>query len=946
MKKYKLLSFISAFILCIMQIQPASAADIINNSNDSVVTVDRIIAGNEFKFGDKIAVNYTITPETLPFKEETSNDKDIVIVIDTSGSMAEKVNHDNGKGHGWGFDGSKNPNDSKLDIMKRVASDFIDKFDGNEKINIDLINYSDKAEVDVPAKSMLNELEAGGSTNTGDALRRAYYMLNNKNGHEKYIVLMTDGEAEAYSAASNGGYLMDDGEPSHLYCTTWKGNGNKIEKDYRDEALEYATKIASEKLSNSNIKTFVVGFDSSTDDSKNMQIADAAKGVYYNALDEDEISNIYDKIGDYIEADKSAKVYFHEIVPNGLSVDSSSLPEGLSVSGNVISGYINDIHYTAEKDENGKVKGYTSDPVSFKILFTAASNNSSDIVCTFGGSPNSYIKYTLDNNDTVKYFNTTAISIKSTLDNALIKVERNIDDTTFELNKPFDVHYKIIPQRIPASTIQNSIKPKDVVLVFDTSGSMSWNVSGKDKGNPALRRIGIMKKTAYDFLNNIKDSDKINIGLADYSTEIKKDIDLQDYSNYNVLADYIETMSADGATNIGEGLRKAYYMLKDRSDDNDKYIILMSDGFPTAWSSPAEASDYLTDDIWHNYNIYYYNGDSDPFDHAIEYAKIMARKISSDINTRIKTFVVGFGSGINSDKLHQIADGASGDYYEAKDADAMSSIYGSIQNIVKANVNADIHFEEGISGNLQVMNQDSLPYGIKFENGKLSGDINNVYYKLSDDGNYYEAEPIEFTVTFKPASGQSCILGADKSSFVSYKYSNGTMGTAYFDEKVINLAQTIVKHGVFINNKVQEGDSFNIVQGFKSNFGVEFLTGDNNPDIRLSSDGRISKIQFALYLANSDGTINGSPITEGISLQNAASGILNNLSSNNAADLSGLGGNLSIKINLPKERLTTGHYILIYSLYPSDIGTLNNNITINSCESNCKVNVVKMPKLY
>lgn len=957
MKKYRLLSLISVFLLCIMQVQPVNAA--VSNTNDDVVTVNRTIDGNEFKFGDKIAVNYAITPKTLPYKEDISKNKDIVIVIDTSGSMGEKINHDNGKGHGWGFDGSKNPNDSKLDIMKRVASDFIDKFQDDEKVSFSLINYSDYAVIDGAAnypyyiEDMIDKLRAYGSTNTGDALRRAYYMLNKNDGHEKYIVLMTDGEAEAYSIDSNGGYMMNDGNLYDYRYTAWRGN--TAVKDYRVESQEYAKKVASEKISKSDIKTFIIGFGDSSDDNanidsdmyvKNKQIADAAKGVYFNALDEDQISNIYDKIGNYIEADKCAKVYFHETVPAGLAVDSTSLPQGLSVSGNIISGYLSDIHYTAEKDENGKITGYAADPMNLKILFTACSTNSQDIECTFDGSPSSYIKYTVDGNDTVKYFEPSTISIKNKLDNTLVKVERNIDDTSFEVNKTFDVHYRIIPQRIQSSTIQNTVMPKDVVLVFDTSGSMAWNLEGKDKGNPSLRRIGIMKNTAYNFLNNIKDIDKMNVGLVDYATKIKSFTDLQSYSSYNVLADYIQSMNADGATNIGEGLRKAYYMLKSHNDDNDKYIILMSDGFPTAWSSSDTEDDYLLDDIWHNYKIYYYTGDSDPYGYAVDYANEMAKKISSDSNTHIKTFVVGFGNGINSDKLHQIAENSKGDYYEAKDADAMNTIYSGIQDIVKANINASIHFEEGITGNIQVINQENLPYGIKFENGKLSGDINNIYYKLSNDGSYYEADPIEFTVTYKPLSGQNCILGADKSSFVNYKYSNGAAGTTYFDERTINLEQTIIKHGIFTDNKIQSDDSFNIVQGFKSDFGVEFSTGDNNPEIRLNISGKLSKIQFALYRANSDDTKIGSPITSGISLQNVVSGRLDNLSSNNSADLSKLGGNLTIKINLPKEELISGHYILIYSIVPDDIGALTNKIVINSCDSTCQVNVVKQPILY
>lgn len=54
-------------------------------------------------------------------------------------------------------------------------------------------------------------MKADGSTNIGDALRRGYYLLNNNNGHDKYIVMLTDGQAEAYSTNWNDQFKMDDG---------------------------------------------------------------------------------------------------------------------------------------------------------------------------------------------------------------------------------------------------------------------------------------------------------------------------------------------------------------------------------------------------------------------------------------------------------------------------------------------------------------------------------------------------------------------------------------------------------------------------------------------------------------------------------------------------------------------------------------------------------------
>lgn len=423
------------------------------------------------------------------------------------------------------------------------------------------------------------------------------------------------------------------------------------------------------------------------------------------------------------------------------------------------------------------------------------------------------------------------VALANTNENHLLSVDRIID-TTKSQDETFDVKYRIVPQPIENDNVSAKEDQKDVVLVLDTSGSMDWDINGNETSNTSHKRISIMKNTAIDFIDKIDQDKKTKIGLVQYSYGVD---DSKSVSNGNTdkLKQTINSMNADGATNIGEGLRKAYHMF-DNNNGRDKYIVLMSDGFPTAFTAEKGKTQYTTPSKWAevkgeiignndkikdyfkslisteletnpnsqniehvvNYGDYDYNGLS------LQYAKQMGSVIK-DSNKNIKTLVIGFSNGANSEKLQQIADSAEGKYYKALDEKAMEDVYGSIQQIVKANISATAHFQETIDGNVEIVNPDQLPYGLHLENGKLIGDINNIYYTLSEDGSYYEAEPVEFTVTYKPSS--SIRFGQNNSSFVNYTTSIGKTERANFQPAELSApnAPVIAQEDILYNGKAK-----------------------------------------------------------------------------------------------------------------------------------------------
>ncbi|MCY6370906.1 VWA domain-containing protein [Clostridium ganghwense] len=488
----KIFNFILVFVFMLNQISilPAFAAE--TNSEGDKVVINRTVNGRNLEVGDTFTVDYTITPKELTINQQSNKNKDIVLVIDTSGSMD------------WGVNGAENVsyNKKRLSIMKNVAKGFVEKFKGNDKVRIGLVKYDNLADVvfdldyvnenddenltnsninricnelninknnvycdssysrfyiykngqfvrvykksdlekefriNVGIKTKIDELSAHGSTNIGDGLRRAYYRLNNNDGHEKFIIMMTDGQPEAYSV----GYKMGYGKASGYYQTTWRNNGTII-NDYREEALIYSKKIATEKIKDSDIKTFVVGFGNGTDDSKNLEIANSAGGVYKNAQSESDIQSVYDEIQKIIETNVSASAHFEETIDELQVMNSEELPQGLRVEENKIVGDIKNIYYT--KNSNGK---YEAKPIEFSVTYKANRVGT----YTLGLNETSFVKYNVNNSLETVPLSSESINVsnKQIISDDLVQIQRTINDNSLSLGETFLANYRIIPQSI------------------------------------------------------------------------------------------------------------------------------------------------------------------------------------------------------------------------------------------------------------------------------------------------------------------------------------------------------------------------------------------------------------------------------------------------------------------------------------------------------------------
>ena len=198
------------------------------------------------------------------------------------------------------------------------------------------------------------------------------------------------------------------------------------------------------------------------------------------------------------------------------------------------------------------------------------------------------------------------------------------------------------------------VKPVDLICVVDKSGSMI--------GTPfelvleSLRYlINLMDETDNFALVTFSDEAQLVNGLTKMTSENKK-----------IILNNLSTLSANGGTNIYEGLKTALDLLTNDYSSGDRVasIILLSDGY----------DNYNDGQVVNNFKTYMRNTKKD------DYVFTM--------------YAFGYGTDFDYELLNQIAlikDGAYFDIDQLSDVgDAFLKIYGSLSTVVNVNVQLKI----------------------------------------------------------------------------------------------------------------------------------------------------------------------------------------------------------------------------------------------------------------
>ena len=313
-----------------------------------------------------------------------------------------------------------------------------------------------------------------------------------------------------------------------------------------------------------------------------------------------------------------------------------------------------------------------------------------------------------------------------------------------------------------ASSTSSTITPTDIVLVIDTSGSMGEG-SGKMYNAKAAAKAFVDKFFGSDASAAAKGN--VRIGIVPYASDVSYTTGLTNDKDTLDLA--IDSLHANGGTNIQAAISSAQAMLDGGRPNAAKVMVVLTDGEPTYSYKGSTATSIVGDTETYGVNasnFSYIVSDFD-FDNRIgvgRYYQIYIPYHVSDGNDRHEvdnhgvgtvsqayaakragTVIYGIGYGIGDqenayDVMNSVA--SAGKYYGASESDnSINDIFDSIANDITTFAAYNAVLTDTMGDGFTVLNDG--PYQLD-DNIQL---INNgtVYWEVAD-----ELDDQEHEITF------------------------------------------------------------------------------------------------------------------------------------------------------------------------------------------------------
>jgi uncharacterized protein YegL len=149
-----------------------------------------------------------------------------------------------------------------------------------------------------------------------------------------------------------------------------------------------------------------------------------------------------------------------------------------------------------------------------------------------------------------------------------MSVTKSVDPTTITTEEEAEVTLSI-----KGTPPENIVVPNDVVLIIDKSGSM------RPESNNGEDKITAAKEAAKGFID-LMDFSKHRVGIVDFSsTNLTRTFDLT--TDATQAKNYVDTITANGATATGDAIDKAIAMLENHRPEARPVIVIMTDGDAT-----------------------------------------------------------------------------------------------------------------------------------------------------------------------------------------------------------------------------------------------------------------------------------------------------------------------------------------------------------------------------
>lgn len=528
------------------------------------------------KVGEDITVSGEIIPK--PFEAEVPA-KEIVLVLDVSGSMADNV-YVNGK------------SSTKIAELKKAAKNFVDKMKDVPNLKIGIVAYSSNASIKVvddeilidankvnELKTVIGNLSAYGGTNTGEGLRKAAHLLSTSKDKDanKTVVLMSDGIPTFYTSKIDhywnyfeseydklNDYYLDIENEEGGYVNR-SGDGTSDTPKLKD--LGYAKEIGN-LIKGKKYNVFTVGYGMNDDGIYRMkEIHKSMGGRLPNGTDYDESKSFFESSNGAIDkifseiADKIIDSYPINNVEMYMNLKSGFT---LNIGGNKVD--IDNILYKTDGEvKNGKVT-YEADPVPFKFIIKSEVAGQHEL---FTGSK---VKFPWKDDEIIT---APVPSISINIDkNELPNIRAKLTSPSEVEAYPGDeikVTYDVIGEDFTFEDSSN-MRKKDIAIVLDVSKSMLK--SGKlDEIKTALVNSLINNSSLV--------GDNVNFSLITFNNIYEVHSELT--NNRNEMIKMIQAIDIEdkgpednNARQIGAAMVKAKAILDGKNPDADKYMVLIA----------------------------------------------------------------------------------------------------------------------------------------------------------------------------------------------------------------------------------------------------------------------------------------------------------------------------------------------------------------------------------
>lgn len=728
----------------------------------------------EVLVGEDITVEGVIKPK--PFEAEVPA-KEIILVLDTSGSMKDTIanqNCDNSpnilycKEHGvWGSHKT-----TKMWEVKKACYNFIDKMKDVENLKLGIVSYEKTGKMHksngrylidannvTELKNIISGLSATGGTNTGEGLNRAIYLLDSSKesniNANKTIVLMSDGEPTYYTRISknNNTYYVDTSKET----ITNVDIGGTGYSDDNNRALNYAIQMGN-IIKSKGYNAFSIGYGMNKDGNNKMQKIHTSMSNnidnFFEASD-NAINSVFEQIAtNIINSYPVTNIKLNLTLTTGFN---------LNIGGNTVS--IPDITYNkVSGSANGKIR-YEAEDVHFKFIVKA--NNPG------------FFKIYQDANITFPWNKETEkIQVNKSLEvnilpNELPVINARLTSDSKVIAKPnqdITVKYNIDAKDFTYND-SNNMTMNDIVIVLDVS---------KDIGE-ANRFTGIKNVLWNDLLNNpdLKNN-KTRYALVTYNNnaELKSELTL----NTTDLNDKI---------------------IKNIQLDNQNYKKV-GDTFSIV-NSILENSDRPEA----NKNIFFISsGDAEYSQDEIKYIKDKGYNIIT-----LSTNPTMTSKDIN--RLHLELGGSSEDYFREPDANNIQNkTMKAIANRIKGNSSYRPYvFKPKLVFSLG--DNFTAKSGFEsIENNNITVNVPTITYNHTSNGHYVanKIDPIEFTITTKSDKfGTLEFEPIENNKIIYNKLLGGQASYTIQTPKItVQVPATNIVHG--LDNGVLEND-LNVSEG-------------------------------------------------------------------------------------------------------------------------------------